>query len=453
MEVNDARTAHGYSARPRSERLAFAFPLNISFSSSCSDRRCHARDQLNLRKEMPPHIALRLFSLSTATQQHVFYFSCYLIATCTNQIDKDALKRICCVAKLYGGYRRNADAHGPAKRSFDDDTDTTKARMGPRTDARQKSADTFKSASQPASMLLGASRFAQFKIFDHLKGHLSMMKKYLLPLLLVSTSVFADNSSPHGAKAPGIFAPVELKNLDANWQFDHDADKVPIILKAMASVHLRPGKYFKNDAMCASFPTDFQAGRFEVIEPDYQALSYEDTLPDFKLPPAKVGKLPRDDLRTLWHQCDGMEVADSTAENPNDVFQMLGVGSDLPPFRFYHVVLDSNSKNPKLADIYLHRSGEYQHYYSQIDLGACIRKMTVGAGDLLHEQHTDNKYKTLSLLVRYRGQAAVLVYSNWPEAGQVQPEVKINLGSYATGKGCAWTGDPADALKKASNSK
>jgi len=67
MEVNDARTAHGYSPRPLSERRVFVFPFDISFHPACGARR-RARSRLGFREKIIRDIALSPFSVSMATE-------------------------------------------------------------------------------------------------------------------------------------------------------------------------------------------------------------------------------------------------------------------------------------------------------------------------------------------------------------------------------------------------
>lgn len=236
--------------------------------------------------------------------------------------------------------------------------------------------------------------------------------------------------------------PVRIEDLGENWQFARDADKLPVIGKALAGRKLVPPiKGYNKEPICKAFPKDLIAGRnIEVIEPEIQILDANDPrLGGLLHVPVgdKVEHLDRDDPRVgRWHRCDGIDVGDSAAKSNESVFQGLGLDS-LLPYRFYRLELDSNSGNGP-EDVVMYRLADdgYAHIYRWIDLQGCEIRGMMGTGS---PRVRGADYKdALSLMIHYRGKAMVLTYTDWSKDGEAETTPVLTLQNIQPPEVCSW---------------
>ncbi|HYS88128.1 MAG TPA: hypothetical protein VEN78_24490 [Bradyrhizobium sp.] len=239
-------------------------------------------------------------------------------------------------------------------------------------------------------------------------------------------------------------APVRIEQLGENWQYARDADKLPLIRKALASGLLHAPSHDDNrSAFCKTFPRDLLAGRFEVIEPEFQVLSADDPRLGERVvqdTPEGVRELSMDDPRVHWHRCDAINREDSTAREEYQVFmglELLGV----PPYRFYRIELDGNPRNgPEEVVLSREHGNGYSHDYAWVKLKGCEIRRNVNVSSPRAWLKPDAR-DALSLLIRYRGRHMILDYTDWAKRGETQTKVSVYLTDFRSLEYCKW-GDP-----------
>ncbi len=224
--------------------------------------------------------------------------------------------------------------------------------------------------------------------------------------------------------------PVKREALGENWQFNKDADKLPIFRKLIADggLNLTPSNS-KPPSFCKSFLRDLMAGKpIEVIEPELEVMSVDDprlgpfpcyrredgtVLGECGLPVEKRGR---------WHQCNyPSDAAEKVLENngyrrTDEVFEGLHQ-LGLPPYRFYRFNLKTGRK-PNPQDVVLHRSkgnGAF-HIYTRVKLETCEKAEVAGIASHRICMLTPNAPDDLSLLIRYRGIPMFLSFLAGPNA-------------------------------------
>ena len=244
--------------------------------------------------------------------------------------------------------------------------------------------------------------------------------------------------------------PFLYKDLGANWQYANDADKLPLIRAAFKSERLRK-HYFKPDdnPVCKTFPDDFMKGNFEVINPDFEALSNNDPRLGKPIPYGETSNISYEDKQrglANWHYCDGASPSDSTATDPYMVFTGLFAYGE-PPYRIYRIkgkdgtkmdialVRESNGLKPPKWKI----DGYGQDYYL-VNLAGCE---ILGVRGLLSPVIQNNRVQdVISLLIRYQGTPLVLAYFNWARPGEPN-RVEVMLANLhsdpKSSEICDWT--------------
>ena len=215
--------------------------------------------------------------------------------------------------------------------------------------------------------------------------------------------------------------PFPYKDLGANWQYPNDSDKLPLIREAFKSGRLRK-HYFKpeDNPVCKTFQNDFMTGNFEVINPEFEALSNDDPRLGKPIPYGETLSTSDEDKhsgRANWRYCDGASPSDSTATDPNMVFTGLFAYGE-PPYRIYRtkdkdgatmniaLVREDNSLKPPKWNV----DGYGQDYYL-VNLAGCeilgVRQFS--SPIILNNRQHD----AISLLIRYKRRPFVLAYLNW----------------------------------------
>jgi len=248
--------------------------------------------------------------------------------------------------------------------------------------------------------------------------------------------------------------PIRIKDLGENWQFEKDTDKLPIILKAMASGRLKaPPPTYNTEEFCKTFPEDLIAGRnIEVIEPDMKIMERNDPRLGARrytdVGTKRVWKLSRDDPKVgHWYRCEGINSDESTASHPRNVFTFFDLVG-LLPYHIYRVELDGNSENgPEDVLLYREYGNGFSHDYYWVDLNGCEIKQKIQNNSPAHWLHPENK-DALSLMLRYKGKVMVLRYTDFAKKTDSEEQDTISINSLANPrKGCTW-GDPFGTIWK-----
>ena len=220
--------------------------------------------------------------------------------------------------------------------------------------------------------------------------------------------------------------PFPYKDLGANWQYANDKDKLPLIRAAFKSERLRK-HYFKpeDNPVCKTFPNDFMKGKFQVINPEFEALSDDDPRLGKAIPynaPSDVWQKSDNQGPLYWNRCDEAPREESTAVDDNAVYGGLYQLGE-PPYRIYRI----KGKDGTKMDIALVREGNglkppkwkidgYGQDYYLVNLAGCE---VLGVGQVFSPVIQDNrKHDAVSLLIRYQGQPLVLAYLNWAKTGE-----------------------------------
>jgi hypothetical protein len=147
---------------------------------------------------------------------------------------------------------------------------------------------------------------------------------------------------------------------------------------------------------CRAFMKDLLVGeRVEAIEPIVRAESN-------KAPGLKI-----------WHSCDSAEADDMKTDDPRKGYNnMAGYG---PPYRYYQLELDGNTKNGKEHVLYHESvkkgSGFGSTGYTWIDLKGCVIRGGAPVPDIRLLKRAPQTLSLLSMVVHYRETYMVLTLS------------------------------------------
>jgi hypothetical protein len=178
---------------------------------------------------------------------------------------------------------------------------------------------------------------------------------------------------------------------------------------------------------CERFLKDFVAGlRIQAIEPV-----------------ARADSMDHPGLKRL-RQCDGVDEVDEKRKLKEGETRFNGI--DLigqPPYRYYHLELDGNSKNGKEDVLFSYGGGSHSVNYTWVDVNNCVFRGGAGADGINTYRKAPPNMLRLTMLVAYLGESITL--SVYPTFWDPKP-VRYNFELYRFGDSkkpriCAWS-DP-----------